>query len=306
MKSFLFYETTPSQARKVLRRITQFFFILCLSTVLVCSCSKTEQKPLKMVFYPNESSESMKDARLAFQEILKEAVGRDVEILTTTDYNIALEALVSGKADMAYVGAEGYLTAHKRNSAVIPIATNSGPSGTLDDAKYYSFIGVQRKDADIYRKADGSFDLSLLRGKRMSFVAASSTSGFVIPARVLAAAFSLDNTDDLILSDKVFSKVLFAGSHQGSQVNLFRGDADAAAFAIPQTIGVYELLEGEDYKTGAVGSRFHFFDDYKMNHCVEISAGVLAEECGQKLSAFFQKRRAQKKIEKPLVSVSRK
>ena len=46
--------------------------------------------------------------------------------------------------------------------------------------------------------------------------------------------------------------MLFAGSHQGSQVNLFRGDADAAAFAIPQTIGVYELLEGEAYKTGAV------------------------------------------------------
>ena len=239
-------------ARKLLERIKPFFFVLFLSTVLVCSCNKAEQKPLKMVFYPNESSESMKDARAAFQEILKEAVGRDVEILTTTDYNIALEALVSGKADMAYVGAEGYLTAHKRNSAVIPIATNSGPSGTLDDAKYYSFIGVQRKAADIYKKADGSFDLSLLHGKRMSFVAASSTSGFVIPARVLAAVFSLDNTDDLILSDKVFSKVLFAGSHQGSQVNLFRGDVDAAAFAIPQTIGVYDLLEGENYRTGAV------------------------------------------------------
>jgi len=204
-----------------------------------------------MVFYPNESSESMKDARTAFQEILKEATGREVEIITTTDYNIALEALVSGKADMAYVGAEGYLTAHARNNAVIPVATNSGPSGTLDDAKYYSFIAVQRKDADTYRKPDGSFDLNLLQGKKISFVAASSTSGFVIPARVLATAFSLDNTDDLILSDKVFSKVLFAGSHQGSQVNLFRGDADAAAFAIPQTIGVYDLLEGQPYQTGA-------------------------------------------------------
>ena len=252
MKSFLIANMDRQTARKLLERIKPFFFVLFLSTVLVCSCNKAEQKPLKMVFYPNESSESMKDARAAFQEILKEAVGRDVEILTTTDYNIALEALVSGKADMAYVGAEGYLTAHKRNSAVIPIATNSGPSGTLDDAKYYSFIGVQRKAADIYKKADGSFDLSLLHGKRMSFVAASSTSGFVIPARVLAAVFSLDNTDDLILSDKVFSKVLFAGSHQGSQVNLFRGDVDAAAFAIPQTIGVYELLEGENYRTGAV------------------------------------------------------
>nr|WP_253672715.1 phosphate/phosphite/phosphonate ABC transporter substrate-binding protein [Treponema sp. OMZ 855] len=252
MKSFLIGDMSRQNAGKLLRYVKPFFFVLCLSALLVCSCSKKEQRPLTMVFYPNESSESMKDARAAFQEILKEAVGRDVKILTTTDYNIALEALVSGKADMAYVGAEGYITAHKRNSAVIPVATNSGPSGTLDDAKYYSFIGVQRKDADIYRKADGSFDLSLLKGKKMSFVAASSTSGFIIPAKVLATAFSIDNTDDLILSDKIFSKVLFAGSHQGSQVNLFRGDADAAAFAIPQTIGVYELLEGEDYKTGAV------------------------------------------------------
>lgn len=50
-----------------------------------------------------------------------------------------------------------------------------------------------------------------------------------------------------------------------------------------------------DYKTGAVGSRFHFFDDYKMNHNVEVCGGVLAEECSAKLSAFFQKRREQKK-----------
>ncbi|EGP03864.1 hypothetical protein GEW_00595 [Pasteurella multocida subsp. gallicida str. Anand1_poultry] len=53
-----------------------------------------------------------------------------------------------------------------------------------------------------------------------------------------------------------------------------------------------------DYKTGAVGSRFHFFDDYKMNHAIEITAGVLQEECSQKISAFFQKRREQQKIAK--------
>jgi len=252
MKRFILNRLCFQSKNELKRYFVPLLFAVCTSVGLLCSCSKAEQKPLKMVFYPNESSESMKDARAAFQEILAEATGRAVEIITTTDYNIALEALVSGKADMAYVGAEGYLTAHKRNDAVIPIATNSGPSGTLDDAKYYSFIAVQRKDADMYKQADGSFDLSLLQGKKMSFVAASSTSGFVIPARVLAAAFAIDNTDDLILSNKVFSKVLFAGSHQGSEVNLFRGDADAAAFAIPQTIGVYDLLEGQAYQTGAV------------------------------------------------------
>ncbi|MGQ0286458.1 tRNA adenosine(34) deaminase TadA [Pasteurellaceae bacterium 22721_9_1] len=53
-----------------------------------------------------------------------------------------------------------------------------------------------------------------------------------------------------------------------------------------------------DYKTGAVGSRFHFFDDYKMNHFLTITGGILAEKCGQKLSDFFKQRREQKKAEK--------
>ncbi|BBF06205.1 tRNA adenosine(34) deaminase TadA [Haemophilus influenzae] len=61
------------------------------------------------------------------------------------------------------------------------------------------------------------------------------------------------------------------------------------------------VFGASDYKTGAVGSRFHFFDDYKMNHTLEITSGVLAEECSQKLSTFFQKRREEKKIEKALL-----
>ena len=44
--------------------------------------------------------------------------------------------------------------------------------------------------------------------------------------------------------------------------------------------------------------------DYKMNHTLEITSGVLAEECSQKLSAFFQKRREEKKIEKALLKKS--
>ena len=61
------------------------------------------------------------------------------------------------------------------------------------------------------------------------------------------------------------------------------------------------VFGASDYKTGAIGSRFHFFDDYKMNHSLEITSGVLAEECSQKLSTFFQKRREEKKIEKALL-----
>ena len=64
------------------------------------------------------------------------------------------------------------------------------------------------------------------------------------------------------------------------------------------------VFGASDYKTGAVGSRFHFFDDYKMNHTLEITSGVLAEKCGQKLSDFFKKKtrteKRKKKREKTL------
>lgn len=58
-----------------------------------------------------------------------------------------------------------------------------------------------------------------------------------------------------------------------------------------------------DYKTGAVGSRFHFFEDYKMNHFLQIRGGVLAEECSQKISRFFQQRRLQQKWQKQTAGV---
>lgn len=226
--------------------------ILLLAAIcLFFGCAKDKtQKPITMVFLPNESSDAMKNARQAFMEIISEAVGRPVEIKTTTDYNIALEAIISGNADMAYIGAEGYINAHKRNPAIVPAATNSGPSGTLEDALYYSLIAVRTEDASKYKKGN-DYDLTLLKGKNISFVSTSSTSGFVIPATLLVKKFGLNSTDELIHNTSIFSKVLFAGSHQGSQVNLFRKDADAAAFAIPQTIGVYDLIEGEAYQTGA-------------------------------------------------------
>lgn len=53
-----------------------------------------------------------------------------------------------------------------------------------------------------------------------------------------------------------------------------------------------------DYKTGAIGSRYHLFEDYKMNHALDIQGGVLANECRHKISAFFKKRREEQKRQK--------
>ncbi|WP_438862708.1 tRNA adenosine(34) deaminase TadA [Neptunicella sp.] len=53
-----------------------------------------------------------------------------------------------------------------------------------------------------------------------------------------------------------------------------------------------------DAKTGCAGSIMDLLRHEKLNHQVEVTAGVLATECGEMLSAFFRQRRAEKKAAK--------
>ncbi|GGP39075.1 hypothetical protein GCM10009347_03700 [Shewanella algicola] len=56
----------------------------------------------------------------------------------------------------------------------------------------------------------------------------------------------------------------------------------------------------EDLKTGAAGSVINLLQHPAFNHQLALSAGVLADECAAQLSAFFKRRRAEKKALKQL------
>ncbi len=49
-----------------------------------------------------------------------------------------------------------------------------------------------------------------------------------------------------------------------------------------------------DPKSGACGSIYNIVADERLNHRLQVTAGVLAEECGAQLQSFFQKRRNEK------------
>ncbi len=55
-----------------------------------------------------------------------------------------------------------------------------------------------------------------------------------------------------------------------------------------------------DPRAGAVGSIYDFSQDGRFNHKVEVTEGVLGEDCSQLLSGFFQELRAGKKSQKTL------
>ena len=55
-----------------------------------------------------------------------------------------------------------------------------------------------------------------------------------------------------------------------------------------------------DPRAGAVGSIYDFAQDERFNHKVEVTEGVLGEDCSQLLSGFFRELRAGKKSKKTL------
>lgn len=52
------------------------------------------------------------------------------------------------------------------------------------------------------------------------------------------------------------------------------------------------VFGARDPKTGAAGSVIDLYGEDRLNHHAEIEGGVLAEECGALLSAFFAARRS--------------
>ncbi len=57
-----------------------------------------------------------------------------------------------------------------------------------------------------------------------------------------------------------------------------------------------EVIYGApDPKTGAAGSALDLYGNRSINHQTLIRGGVMADECGQTLQAFFARRRAQQR-----------
>ncbi|WP_124059441.1 phosphate/phosphite/phosphonate ABC transporter substrate-binding protein [Vaginisenegalia massiliensis] len=234
-------------------------FVLCLTLASIfapLTQVSARADELTIVWYPNESGADLKESREQISGLVEKATGKKVKNLTTTDYNIAIEAIASGQANLAFMGGQGYVQAHELNDKVVPLVVMSGKSGTLDDAVYYSWLNVLEKNADQYKDDKGEYSIDKIKGKKMSFVSESSTSGFVIPTSVIIDHFKDEKLEKEALmeggKDKFFSEVMFGGSHQGSLFNVISGKADVAAACDTCVINYVEPVEGNLNEVGTV------------------------------------------------------
>lgn len=169
--------------------------------------AKTDDKkveaPEKLVFAwePGASEGKYENMRDLIAEAMAEGAGVPCEPMTTTDYNVCIEAVNSGKAHYASLGAKEYVELHKKNPAVEVAWVLSDGEGKLNQVSYHSQILVLDENADKYKKGD-SYELTqdAMKGKNMSWVELSSTSGYVIPSIALATEFGISDSEELFVS----------------------------------------------------------------------------------------------------------
>ena len=241
--------------KNILSVLSMLILVLVLSACSSGSASNSDE--LTMVWYPNESGSDLKAARDEMGKVIEDVTGKKVEHKLTTDYAIAIETIANGNADLAFMGAQGYIEAKNKNENIEPLVVPSGESGTIDDAVYYSWLAAKKADAENY-KVDGDFAIDNIVDSKFSFVSSSSTSGFKVPSSDIVAYFSKeDKWKDLVAEDLMeggvfFSDVLYGDSHQGSAVNLLNGRADVAAFCDTCVENYIEIVEGEENTRGAI------------------------------------------------------
>lgn len=180
---------------------------------------EAEKKTFTIAYAPNESTTDSTDARSTLAKDLGKVINMEVKEIQASDYTAIIEALRTGKADMAYMGALAVAMGAER-AGVTPIVMKA-PNGDKAQAVYHSVFVTQKNNSEINSIKD-------FKGKTIAFVDPDSTSGNLVPTSEIMKAFpDLHLTNEKIHTNgEFFEAVSFSGKHQAGLQAVIKGDVD--------------------------------------------------------------------------------
>lgn len=196
---------------------------------------QAEKKTFTIAYAPNESTTDSTDARSTLAKDLGKVINMEVKEIQASDYTAIIEALRTGKADMAYMGALAVAMGAER-AGVTPIVMKA-PNGDKAQAVYHSVFVTQKNNSEINSIKD-------FKGKTIAFVDPDSTSGNLVPTSEIMKAFpDLHLTNEKIHTNgEFFEAVSFSGKHQAGLQAVIKGDVDIVP--ISDQIMASELKNG--------------------------------------------------------------
>ena len=168
---------------------------------------------LKMVFVPASEKGDDKDYENLIK-IIEKLSGYKILPIKVTDYNAAVEAMRSGRVQIAWFGGKTYIKAAEIADAE---AFAAGIRKGAKDATYFAYFVVS---------ADSSIKkFEHVKGKILALNTIGSTSGDLIPQVELSKInLSTTNPDH-------FKKVFYAGSHDACLLSVINKHSDVCGMS---------------------------------------------------------------------------
>jgi phosphonate transport system substrate-binding protein len=206
-----------------------FFTALCLAFLVPSALRASEDEkakpkpterpldpkapPVNIAFISYANPQQVMRDSETVTKYLQKYLGAPVKGFVTLDYGSAIEAMRSGKADLAFVDPLAFMMAHEQMSArplLLEIYSSGKPT-------YHSCIWV-RKNSGLKKLAD-------LRGKSIAFADQVDMSGHLMPRDIFVRAGLLSAKR---IEGEFFKQVYFAGGDEQAMRAMFNGFTDAA------------------------------------------------------------------------------
>lgn len=188
--------------------------------------SKSNPDKLIVALIPDENAATVIQDNQGLKDFLKEKLGKDIELVVTTDYSSMIEAARNDRLDLAYFGPLSYVLA-KSKSEIEPFAARI-KGGT----KTYNSCLIGNTKA-------GVTDFDSIKGKTFAFGDPASTSSRLFPELTL-------KENGLIKGDDY--EGVFLGAHDAVALAVQNGNAQAGGLACPILESLQEKGRIDDTK----------------------------------------------------------
>lgn len=187
-----------------------FALLIMVGVNLQAHAADADPDLLKVALLPDENASELIKRNQPLKDYLERTLGKEIQLIVTTDYSSMIEAMRFGRIDLAYFGPLSYVMA-KSKSDIEPFAAM-----VVDGKPTYRSIIIANADADLDSFAD-------IKGKKMAYGDRASTSSHLIPKTVLLEKAGLE-------ADKDY-EAHFVGTHDAVAVNVANGNADAGGLS---------------------------------------------------------------------------
>lgn len=132
-----------------------------------------DPRRLRVALLPDENAGTLIQNAQPLKRALEQGLGRDIEIVVTTDYTSMIEAMRFNRLEIAYFGPFSYVLAKSRAPSLEPFAV-----GVERGSPTYNSVVIAGADGPVRRLED-------VRGQPFGFGDQASTSSHLVPRAML-------------------------------------------------------------------------------------------------------------------------